>query len=165
MIYLKNKDDVIESYYVLSEDRNIFRNYRSTMYDKNLKISSKVLEACYSGYVVQRQSVINLSFFNDKDSEQRVYDILNSNLSDDNKLYILNNIPSFKDLYFFSELYQDKIFFEKYREYSISELNEINEMCLKNKIKSDASNILGLNDNAVKNEKVLQLTKKIKELR
>lgn len=168
MIYLKNKDDIIESYYILSDDRNITRNYKTSIYDKNLKISNKILEACSSGYVIQRQNVINLSFFdneNDKKTYQRVCNILNSNLSEYDKIYILNNIPSFKDLYFFSELYKDKIFLEKYREYSISELNKINEMCVNNGINSDASNILGLCYSAEENNKVLELTKKINNLK
>ena len=163
MIYLKNNNDIIESYYILFKDKDLSKKFKFSDYkeNKNFKICSKVLEACCSGYVIQKQGIINLSFFDSQQEQNIVNDIINSNLENKNKIYLLNSCINFKDFSFFIELVNSKIEFIKYNDYEISELLAIKELCKKNKINSDANYILDNMTNAENNAKVLKMVNKI----
>ena len=163
MLYLKNDDKIIESYYVLFKDKELSKKIKLSNYknNANLKISSKVLEACISGYVIQKQNIINLSFFERNNIETNIKEILDSNLSFRLKNYLLSEFDEFKDFMFFTELLKDKIVLEKYNEYQISELLKIKDLCQKNKIDSEANNILNITKSAEDNSKVLELAKRI----
>lgn len=165
MLYLKNNDEIIESYYILFKDKDLSKKFKlSTYKSSNLIVSAKVLEACSSGYVIQKQNIVNLSFFNDDKIKNNINEILESNLSSDIKKYLLTKVEDFKDYIYFAELFKDKIILEKYYEYKISELLKIKELCQQNKIKSDADNILDIASYAEENSKVLQLTSRINKL-
>ncbi len=168
MLYLKNDDKTIESYYILFKDKDLNKKFKlsSYKYNDSLKVSGKVLEACCSGYNIQKKNIVNLSFFKENNiDEKNIQQILNCNLSSNIKNYILEELENLKDFMFFTELLKDKIVLEKYYEYQISELLKIRDLCDKNKVNSEASSILNITQYAEDNAKVLKLSNNINKLK
>ena len=166
MLYLKNNDDYIESYYILFTNSNSTERFRLSNYAQkmNLKICKRILGLCDSGYSIQRESTIDLDFFENKEDKIIFDDIINSNLSKETKKYLLNTLESFKDFAFFIELMDGKIELKKYYDYKISELIIIKDLCEQNMIKNNASDIIKNIDMAEKNAKVLNLVNKINKM-
>lgn len=90
-----------------------------------------------------------------------INNILNSNLSFEDKKEIIKSIDYLKDFYFLAFNIFDVVSMVEKNKYKISELEYIDTLCKNTGVKSEANNIISTIPSAEKNTKVLNLIKRI----
>lgn len=164
MIYLYNDDNTISKNIITFKDKNELEKIRKSIRDNDSYLMSlKIIDECFIPRF-KDQEVTNLLFFNMETSGEILRDILLSEMSLESKRTIINDMELFRDFCFFSKMILDRIKFQEIGNYEMDKMEEIKRQSDQLGLSSEASDILSQREWAEKNQKVLTLARKVREL-
>ena len=164
MIYLCNDGERISKNIITFKDRYQLERVKKNIRDNGeYQMSLKLIEECFVPRF-QDKNITDLLFFEDDCSIEILREIFLSDMCLESKKKIINDMKSFRDFCYFSHNILDNIEFQQLGNYDIKKMEEISTLSNGMGLISEASDILAQKENAQRNQKVLTLARKIKEL-